>query len=122
MATFKHLTHEDISEIQTISRGRNTLLPIEIDISNTDERHLQASAKSSVMTSQLSAKIEGLSNEAKVELLALSWYGRADPKDTFENKLIDAKDTDLSDISTYLSGKPLHAYLEEGLRLLDQSP
>lgn len=79
--------------------------------------------ESNPLREELEGFIDGLTQEEKVELVALTWLGRGDyDKTEWEDALEAAADRSNDRTADYLLGMPMLAdYLEEGLDAFDLS-
>src|SRR5579872_6124692 len=72
---------------------------------------------------ELTAALDGLDDDQRIEILALMWLGRGDfDQNEWRDALIQAREVHNEDETGYLTGTPLLAdYLETGLDLLGYS-
>jgi hypothetical protein len=116
----KHLSQQDIIDICAIVGERDALGDIPFNPMILIKPPTELERQAHKISLRLADRIEQLSKDAKAELTALVWLGRDDnTEDDFESFLAAAKRMSNAGISGYLADKrPLHNYLQEGLRII----
>lgn len=98
---------------------------VRADASNATDDQFEAALTDSnqrPVRAELTAFIDNLNDDEKVELVALCWTGRGDFEDDWQGALAEARGKAEIRTSDYLLGMPLLAdHLEDGLSAFDLS-
>jgi hypothetical protein len=116
----KHLTQSDISAIIAAAE-RNVAAHPSPERGITLEEGLEMVGRPDPTYEALKQTIRALSQNARLELMALMWFGRGDePGETFAELLAEAKRNSDSHDVDYIAEKSLAlpSYLRDGLRRL----